>query len=59
MALRIEIFKMGYNDKWIIRIGDLSGSTEASSIDMNEVLEEIKDSMEELNLSEKTEEKDE
>ena len=49
MAIRIEIDKMVYNDKWRIRIGDLSGSTEMSSVDMNEILEEIKDSMEELN----------
>ena len=59
MALRIEIVKMGYKDKWRIRIGDLSGSTEMSSVDMNEILGEIKDSMEELNLLEKTEEKNE
>lgn len=52
--LRIEICK-SYNKKlWQLRIGDIEGSAEDSNITMGQVLEEIKDKMEELDAQEST-----
>ncbi len=49
MAIRIEIARM-WNDKLILRVGDLSGSTEHSNISKKEVLSAIADEIDELPL---------
>ena len=49
MTIQIEICKSSYiKDKWNIRIGGIEGCSECSNISKEEVLDEIKDEMEEI-----------
>ena len=47
-ALRIEIMRKEYNDKWDMRIGDIEGSTELLNVSWTEVIDEIADRMKEI-----------
>ena len=48
MTIHIEICKSHWKEgTWCIRIGDIKGSSECSNISKEDLLEEIKDSIEE------------
>ena len=47
-ALRIEIARKEYNGKWNLRIGDIEGCTELLNVSWTEVLDEIRDRLEEI-----------
>ncbi len=47
MAIRIEIYKVPYNEFWEIRTGDLDGSTTISNVSKETILKEINSEMEE------------
>lgn len=48
MALRIEITRKDWNEKWDLRIGDIDGSSEHCNITASELLDAIADRMKEL-----------
>lgn len=47
MAIRIEIRYIKHHKAWEVRFGDLTGSSTSINIPMKDVLDEIKDTMEE------------
>lgn len=50
MTIHIEICKSYTKDRWNIRIGDVSGSTDMGNISKEEVISEVQDAMSEYNL---------
>ena len=59
MALRIEIRYIKHHNNWEIRMGDLDGGTTSTNVSQEEVLDEIKDKMEELTVETEREGKNE